>query len=169
MSDRRPQTDDESCGAETDAGTPCQLDATRDDGRCHHHTDEDEKKAGRPTKLTYERQERIAAALEAGVPVKHAAPANGITEDTFYRWARRGEEQEEGEFSEFSERVTRARGVGKADLSRHVVEIAKEKGDARTLLRYLQYIDGGEETQDDENHAGLNLVVPEIAQRGDAE
>lgn len=155
----------ETCGHPTAADEPCQLPASRDDGRCHMHTSIDPASVGRPTKLSYERQERIATALERGVSFKAACQATGIPPQRGHRWLQRGEEQEEGEFREFHDRITRARGMGKADLSQTIVEIAKDKQDAATLLKYLQHIEGGEASQEDDAMAGLNLVVPDVALR----
>lgn len=81
---------------------------------------------------------------------------------------RKGENQDDGEFHQFRQRVTRARGHGKAELSRSIIEIAKERKDAATLLRYLQYIEAGEASQPDDVLAGLNLVVPDVARRADS-
>lgn len=157
-------TDDELCGEETSKGTPCQNPADS----CPWH-DDDPPETGRPSKLSHDRQEGIALALEAGVSFKNACEANGIDAETGHRWLRLGEDQEEGELCEFYDRITHARGVGKQELSNSIVRIAKQQDDARTLLKYLQHIEGGEAGQDDEDLAGLNLVVPEIAQRDDVE
>jgi hypothetical protein len=156
------------CGEPTgEAGTgpPCKRPAGwgREGGHgpcADHETDE-----VRPRKLTHTRQENIAQALEAGVSFKAACEASGLTEETGHRWLRLAEEQDEGVLSEFSERITRARGQGKFELANSIVEIAKETNDAGTLLRYLQHVEGGEAGQDDEDLAGLNLVVPDIAAR----
>lgn len=160
-------TDDDICGeptGENGDGPPCQLTAgwgrDADHGPCRNHEDDEV----RPRKLSHDRQENIALALEAGVSFKAACEANGIGEDTGHRWLRLGEDQDEGSLSEFYERITRARGVGKQDLSNSIVRIAKDNGDARTLLKYLQHIEGGEAGQEDEALAGLNLVVPEVAE-----
>ena len=154
----------ELCGVETSKGAPCQNYAES----CPWH-DDDPPETGRPSKLSRDRQENIALALEAGVSFKAACEANGIDRDTGHRWMRLGEDQDEGELSDFHDRITRARGVGKQDLSNSIVRIAKQNDDARTLLKYLQHIEGGEASQEDEDLAGLNLVVPEIAERAEAE
>lgn len=157
---------DDICGEPTGDGDgePCQLPAGwgRDEstGPCSNHVDD----TPRPRKLSYERQERIAQALEAGNSFKVACEANGISKDTGHRWLRLGEDEDEGALSDFYDRITRARGMGKAELESSIVEIAKETNDARALLKYLQHIKGGEDG-DGEDLAGLNLVVPEIAQR----
>jgi transposase-like protein len=151
---------DDICGAECTDGSPCENPADS----CPWHCADDPPETGRPTKLSYERQEQIAQTLESGVAFKAACEAAGISEATGHRWLRLGEDEEEGEFSEFRQRITRARGVGKYDLSQSIVEIAKETNDARTLLKYLQHVEGGEASNEEEL-AGLNLVVPEVAQR----
>lgn len=166
------------CGKTTTSGEPCKRPAgwgrDGDSGPCvtHHETANTSsgRPASRPSKLTHDRQERIAADLEAGIPVTHAAPANGITETTFYEWVNRGEQQEEGLYADFSERVTRARAHGKGDLLRSAIEIARESDDPRTLLRAYQEITGGERAHEgDDTGGGLQLVVPEIARRGESE
>lgn len=155
---------DDICGEPTGAGEPCKRSAgwgrDADEGPCADHMGD----GVQPRKLSYELQERIASDLERGVSFKNACEANGISEDTGHRWRRLGEEQDEGALSEFSERVTRARGAGKRTIAQSIVDIARENDDSRTLLKYLQYIEGGEQSQDEEL-AGLNLVVPEVAQR----
>lgn len=157
-------SDDDICGEPTLEGEPCQRPAGwgRDEegGPCQEH----ESDTPHPRKLSHTRQERIAADLESGISFKHACEANGISKDTGHRWLRLGEEQDEGPLSDFYDRVTRARGAGKRDLARSIVEIAKENNDPNALLRYLQEIEGGEQSQEDDL-AGLNLVVPDVAKR----
>jgi transposase-like protein len=163
-------TDDEQdiCGEPTGEdgnGSPCKRPAGwgRDEprGPCVDHVTDQP----RPRKLTTRRQENIAQALEAGVSFKAACEASGISKEAGHRWLRLGEEYDEGLVSDFRNRITRARGQGKFELANSIVEIAKETNDAGTLLRYLQHVEGGEAGQDDEDLAGLNLVVPDIAAR----
>lgn len=154
------------CGYEKDNGVPCQLPDSRPDGRCHHHTEAtEEEHSGRPSKLSHKRQEQIATALEAGVSFKAACEAVGIHRETGYRWMRKGEQQDAGEYCDFHDRITRARGIGKLELSNTIVEIAKERQDARTLLKYLQHIEGGEASQEDELAEGINVYL-EAEQEG---
>lgn len=168
-------SDEDICGYETAGdGSPCQN-PPQEDGWCwlpgHGESDDDEStdesdapQVGRPTKLTHQRQEQIAVALEGGVGFKAACEAAGITKQTGHRWLNKGEEQDEGIFCDFYTRITRARGHGKQELSQSIVEMAKENNDPRTLLKYLQHVEGGELSQEgDEELAGLNLVVPEVA------
>lgn len=156
-------TNDDICGStDTESDEPCQLGAgwgtDNDDGPCRHHVDD----RVRPRKLTHELQERIASDLEAGVPVKHAAPANGIGESTYYEWVQLGEEYEDGVLSDFAERVTRAKSHGLGSMVRDVVSIARDKDDARTLLKAYQQMVDGEKAHEDEDNV-VPLVVPENA------
>lgn len=148
------------CSGTTTDGTRCENYADS----CPWHNVEGEKpKNGRNTKLSHELQERLATDLEAGVPVCHAAPKNGISEDTYYRWLRRGEEQDEGLFSDFSERVSRAEAHGKASLISDAIRIARKKDDARALLKAYQHITNGEKAHEEEEEQGIPLVVPDNA------
>lgn len=153
------------CGStNTTTGKPCRRPAgwgtDSDEGFCREHQDDQLH----PRKLSYELQERLASDLEDGIPVKYAAPANGISPDTYHRWVREGRPQDEGPLSDFSERVTRARATGKASILRDAVTIAREEGDSRALLNALAEIEGGE-TDVDEDTGGVMLVVPESARR----
>ena len=64
--------------------------------------------AGRRSKLTPERQERLCDALSVGVPRSTACQHAGIGESTFYRWMERGEAGRRGRFREFWEAVQAA-------------------------------------------------------------
>lgn len=135
---------DENCGStDTSTGKPCQRDAgwgtDRDYGYCTTHTDDDDgPPAHRPTKLTRERQESIAQMLEKGHSVKAACRCNGIHHSTFYDWLEKGDEQEEGLFADFSDRVTRARGAGERKLVDELLEMAREQNDTRAILSILK-------------------------------
>lgn len=159
------QDDKDICGEPTGEdgnGPPCERNAgwgrDADTGPCIDHVDD----RVRPRKLTVELQERIAADLEEGVPIKHAAPAHGISRDTYHRWVNLGEDQDEGILSDFADRVTRARAHGTGQILRDAVTIAKEERDARTLLRAYQEISGAQDDELDEE-SGIPLVVPENA------
>lgn len=133
--------DDEICGStDTSDGEPCQNSPSRDDGRCHLHTDHDDQRVevGRDTKLTKARQESIASMLEQGQSVQAACRCNDISVQTFYRWLDRADQQDEGIYVDFGERVAHARGVGEATLVDDLVELAREKKDTRTLLSIIK-------------------------------
>jgi transposase-like protein len=150
-------TDENICGAET-AGTdePCQNPAG-ENGRCWipaHQPDADddvENPQGRDPKLTKERQEQIAVMLENGHSVAAACRCNGIGQSTFYEWLDKAEQQEEGIYAEFADRVARARGAGERKLVDELLEMAREDGDARTILSVLKnrYPESWGESDDD--------------------
>ena len=130
---------DDICGDETGDGGKCQLPASREDGRCHHHTEIDETDGmGRDPKLTHERQESIAQMLEDSHSIAAVCRCNGISRSTFYEWLKKGDQQEEGIYSDFSDRVARARGAGERQLVDEVLEQAREMGDTRTILSVLK-------------------------------
>jgi len=160
---------DDICGVTCGDGTPCQNPAG-ENGFCwlpSHNPDIDEDDGrGRPEKLTHERQEAIAADLEAGIPVKHAAPMNGIRKQTFYNWIERGEEQDEGVYADFFDRVTRAREQGKGGILRKAIDASEgklENAEPRTLLKIYKEIEyGGDAHKDDaEEHSHDEIELSE--------
>lgn len=133
-------SDDDICGStDTSSGDPCQFSPAES---CPWHDTDDPPDTGRPSKLTYERQEAIAAALEQGKSMNSAARMQGLDPTTVYNWLDRGEsEVEEGnenEYAEFFKRVTRARGHGEDMYFKTVWEIAKEEGDHRFLASLMK-------------------------------
>lgn len=54
-------------------------------------------------KLTHQLQEQIGNNITLGMPLKFAAEAVGITEQTFYNWLKRGEAESKGQFHDFAE------------------------------------------------------------------
>lgn len=156
------EDEEDICGEPTGDGTPCERDPgwgrDADSGPCCDHIDDQV----RPRKLTHELQERLAADLESGIPIKHAAPANGISKNTYHRWVNLGEEQDEGVLRDFRDRVTRARAHGTGQILRDAVTIAREERDARTLLKAYAQISGAQDDETDEE-SGIPLVVPENA------
>ena len=59
----------------------------------------------RKTKLTPDIQKKIGDNITLGMPIKFAAEAAGITEQTFYNWLKRGENESKGKFFEFAEHI----------------------------------------------------------------
>lgn len=149
------------CGYDTATGDPCQLPASRPDDRCHHHTDVDDEQdsGGRPTKLTLQRQESIAEMLEDGHSIGAAARTNGITVQSFFNWMSRGEQQDEGIFADFFERITRARGIGERRYVDAITEIAKETEDTATLMSMLKsrFPDAWADVETGQQDAGVNV------------
>lgn len=60
--------------------------------------------AGRPTKYTEERADKIVQAIRVGATFRLACQYAGIDEDTFAAWRKR--------YSDFAERVKEAEGAG---------------------------------------------------------
>jgi len=77
---------DEKCGAETNDGGVCDFAGTYPDGKCGHHTEHDQPYEERDSKLTKERQEKIASAIEKGKSLNSAARMAGVTPQTVYNW-----------------------------------------------------------------------------------
>jgi len=92
----------------------------------------------RDSKLTKEREEKIAQALEQGKSMNSAARMVGISPQTVYNWLDRGEGQEEGIYKEFFERITRAKGHGEDVYFNTVWQMAKEEGDHRFLASLMK-------------------------------
>lgn len=153
-------SNDDNCGYGKDNGEPCELPACRDDGRCWHHTETEARAdGGRPTKLTYDRQEGIAGMIEDGQSISAAARSNGITVQTFFNWMERGAEQDEGIFADFFERITRARGYGESQYFEAIKDIARENGDVSTLLTLLKsrYPESWNDARRSEQTAGVHV------------
>jgi len=124
----------DKCGAETTDGTPCENPAES----CPWHDVDKQPDNGRPTKLTKDRQEAIAAMIEEGHSIKASARENGVTPQAVYDWLDRGEAQEEGIYSDFFDRLTRARGVRERTYFELIKERAQEQGDHRFLMSMLK-------------------------------
>lgn len=131
---------DTICGStETATGDPCQNPPSRDDNRCHLHTEADDPvEVGRDSKLTRQRQENIAQMLEDGQSIAATCRCNGIGTSTFYEWLEKADRQDEGIYTEFAERVAHARGAGEQELVDELLEMVREKGDTRTLLSVIK-------------------------------
>ena len=141
MSDDKP-----TCNAETEAGEQCKN-AASDNGYCwipSHNPDieGDEYPAGRSSKLTLERQERIASMIEQGHSMTAAARANGINKATLFNWMARGEAENtagnENEYTALYDRVTRARGTGEQNYVNHIRKLADESNDTAALISMLR-------------------------------
>lgn len=136
----------ETCGYElTTLNRGCKN-PSGENGRCwipSHNPGPENDNPGRPTKLTHQRQERIAAAIESGHSFRSACEQAGISTATGHRWMSAGANEDEGVFREFYDRITRARGVGIGEIEQSIMELCVERQDPNTLLRYLQHIEGG--------------------------
>jgi hypothetical protein len=95
--------------------------------------------AGRKTLLTSEIQAKIVAYIRAGMWDYIAAEANGVNQDTFYEWIRRGEQTDdrppEPRFAEFAEAIRQARaearGTSEVEVKREDPIVYLTKGPGR--------------------------------------
>jgi transposase-like protein len=166
--------DRDRCGStETSSGEPCQRSAgwgrEATTGPCADHHDGTERDhpgaGGRPTKLTYDRQESIAAAVEDGVPIVAACRENEIDPSTHRRWMNRGEQQDEGVFAEYCTRLARALGYDQRTKTQVLWETAEETGDTATMLTVLKqrYPETWQDQDLGEAQGAVPLVVPDNA------
>lgn len=84
----------------------------------------------KPLLLTDEVTAKICDLIKLAVPIHYAAPACGISHDTFQLWMEKGERGEEP-YEDFFRKVTRARGEAVAAL--HVRALKGEKGSSAAL------------------------------------
>ena len=140
----------ETCGHETADGTPCENSACRSDGKCWIHTEvEEPADVGRDSKLTMERQEEIAQAIENGKSMTSAARMAGVSRNAVYSWIEKGEDQDEGVYAEFHNRLVRAKGYGEDFYFNLALELAKENEDHRFIASLMKqrYPDSWGETE----------------------
>jgi len=132
----------EQCGHIKNDGEPCTFDAKYEDGKCGHHTDTKEYEGGRPSKLSHTRQEEICQAVEGGKSLTSAARMAGVDRTTVYGWIDRGEADKEAgkdnEFTEFYDRLTRAKGYGEDFYFNLALELAKENEDHRFIASLMK-------------------------------
>ena len=128
----------EKCGAETTKGGQCQNDADS----CPWHDTAEQPQTGRPSKLSYERQEQIASDIEAGRSLTSSARKAGVTPQTVINWIDRGEAEKEAgkenEYTQFFERITRAKGEGEEFYFSLALQLAKENGDHRFIASLMK-------------------------------
>ena len=153
---------DDICGHPTEGGEPCQNPATDGDS-CWIKSHGGHAEPGRDPKLTKERQENIASAIEQGASISEAARKNGIHRETFGNWMKRGSEQEEGIYADFFDRLTRARGEGEASYRQALMRIAIESDDTATLMAMLKqrYPESWGEVDRGEQQGGVVVNVGE--------
>jgi len=154
----------EQCGETTADGSACQNPGSKPDGKCWMHTDVDEPdNIGRDSKLTKEREEKIANAIEQGKSLTSAARMAGVSRNAVYEWLEKGETQEEGLYSVFHDRITRARGHGEDFYYSLALELAKENGDHRFIASLMKqrYPDSWGETETGVEADTVKLEVSE--------
>lgn len=134
--------EEELCGYEdTSSGDPCKWNEA-ERGTCPYHHKEDTPDNGRPSKLSYEKQEAIATDVEKGRSFRSAARKQDITPQTVMNWMQRGESDleagKENEYTDFFERLTRAKGYGEEWYFKTIVDLAKENEDHRFLMSLMK-------------------------------
>jgi len=152
----------DKCGAETTDGTPCENPAES----CPWHDVDKQPDTGRPTKLSYERQEKIAESLENGKSISIAARRNDVSPKTVTNWAEKGEadleQGKENEYTEFFRRFRRALGYKEDWYWKTIMDLARENGDHRFIMSMLknEFPDewGDTETGVDSDTIELNIT-----------
>lgn len=69
---------------------------------------------GRPSKLTPERQQKLAEIIAAGNYYVTACRAVGVSYGNFREWMKRGEAEEDGKYRNFYDAMTRAEAEAEA-------------------------------------------------------
>jgi len=120
----------DDCGYVKDSdGEPCELPASRDDGRCHHHTDIDGERAngGRPSLLD-EYEDDILVGARQGMTLEGCARLAGIDESTLHRWI--------DKYEDFRKSLKRARAQGELQ---HLQSV-NDRGSQFILERSFGYV-----------------------------
>lgn len=160
--------EDDICGHTKNDGEECTYSAKYSDGKCGHHTDVETEgqSPGRPSKLSLERQEKIAQAIEQGKSLNSASRMAGVTPQTVYNWLDRGRDEENTVYAEFFDRIARAKGHGEDYYFNLALELARENGDHRFIASLMKqrYPDSWAE-QDDapgvDTDAGTVINIPD--------
>lgn len=97
--------------------------------------------AGRKTKLTPERHDKIVRLIAAGNYAVIASKASGIAEDTYYEWLNRGKNDTENHktsiFTRFSEAIHEAEAKAEADMV-ILIKTAAVNGNFQAAAWYLE-------------------------------
>jgi len=154
---------DDLCGStNTSSGVPCKWNIAKK-GECPFHNTDDPPENGRPTKLSYERQERIATAVEEGVPLVAACRLNNISHETHTNWMEKGQEEDEGPYADYFGRLTRALGTDQEKKTQQLWEAAQETNDTATMLTVLKqrYPETWQDQDIGEAQPGVRQSIPE--------
>ena len=81
-------------------------------------------------KLTDKLCDDICNAIKAGVPIDHAAVAQGITRATFYNWYNKGEDAKSGKFKKFYDKVEEAKSVAITLRARRIYKAGEDNWQA---------------------------------------
>jgi len=156
--------DADICGETKNNGEKCTYSPKYSDGKCGHHTEEKgPEDRGRPTKLTKQREEQIASAIENGRSMTSAARMAGVSRNAVYSWIEKGEDQDEGVYAEFHDRLRRAQGNGVDFYFSLALEMAREEGDHRFIASLMKqrYPDSWGDTETGVDADTVKLEVSE--------
>jgi hypothetical protein len=124
------------CGStDTTTGEPCQFSPG---SSCPWHDTENPPDNGRDSKLTKQREEQIAQAIERGKSLNSAARMADVTPQTVYNWLDRGEGQEQGVYRDFFERIAQAKGYGEDFYFTLALKLARENQDHRFIASLMK-------------------------------
>lgn len=118
---------------------------------------------GRPTKLTPDVKRRIVTAIKQGATYKLAAKYGGVHYDTFNEWMKQGEQDSEGEYSEFSDAVKKAEGEAAVKWLKVIDAAGKESWQAmawKLERRYPQ--EYGRQIQEHTGPEGGPIQISEV-------
>jgi len=152
---------DDVCGStDTSSGEPCQFSPG---DSCPWHNTDNPPDNGRDSKLSKEREEKIAQAIEAGKSMTIAARKAGVSRNAVYSWIEKGEDQDEGIYADFHDRIMRARGEGEDFYLSLALKMAKENGDHRFIASLMKqrYPDSWGETDTGVDADTVKLEVSE--------
>lgn len=155
---------DDICGYEdTTTGQPCRHPAGSCPVPSHRGAvPNGGNPQGRPTKLNLQRQEDIAQAVERGKSFTSACRKAGITPQTGIRWMQVGEDEDEGPYREFFERLTRAKGIGQDLWEQRLHEVTEDPATIMAILK-TQYPDTewGDANRGEQAGDGAVINLPE--------
>lgn len=77
-------------------------------------------------KLTDRLCDDICNDIKAGVPIKHAAIAHGISKSTFYDWYGKGEQAKSGKFKKFYDKVEESKSVAVTLRARRIYKAGED-------------------------------------------
>ena len=99
----------DTCGHPTGEGDPCELPASRPDGKCHHHTDTEDTHTGRRFKIDEDDHDDILEAARDGLSKAGCARAAGVEKPSLLRYLEAHED--------FRTAFARARAKGERRLA----------------------------------------------------
>jgi hypothetical protein len=103
--------------------------------------------AGRPSKLTPERKQRLLSALASGNHIDAACTFAGVDYTTFRRWMQQGEAATKGEYRELFEQAQEAIAQAEVKLLNRVLKASEDHYQAACWILERRYPDRWSNTQ----------------------